>query len=160
MCLMTHSENGDDAALPFYQRTTELDPKFAMAYRALSIVYSGLGESKQAARCATKAYELRSRLTERERLSIESNYYLIGTGELAKAEQVYELYVKTYPRDVGAHANLGFTSWSLGHYERALPEYLEAVRLDPDNVRGYTNVAGDLINLNRFEEAGEVLRKV
>ncbi len=156
----THREKGDAVALPFFQHTTELDPNFAMAYRSLSVVYSGLGESEQAVRCATKAYELRSRLTERERLSIESNYYLIGTGELVKAEQVYELYVKTYPRDTGAHANLGFTSFSLGRYEKALSEYREALRLDPDNVRSYTNVAGDLINLSRFDEAQEVLQQV
>ena len=155
-----HREKGDEAALPFFQHATELDPNFAMAYRSLSVAYSGLGESEQAARCATKAYELRSRLTERERLSIDGNYYLIGTGELVKAEQVYELYVKTYPRDIGAHANLGFTSWSLGRYEKALPEYREALRLDPDNVRSYTNVAGDLISMGRFDEAGEILRQV
>jgi tetratricopeptide (TPR) repeat protein len=160
MGVRTHREKGDAVALPFFQHTTELDPNFAMAYRSLSVVYSGLGESEQAVRCATKAYELRSRLTERERLSIESNYYLIGTGELVKAEQVYELYVKTYPRDTGAHANLGFTSWSLGRYEEALPEYREALRLDPDNVRSYTNVAGDLISLSRFDEAREVLQQV
>ena len=160
MGVRTHREKGDAVALPFFQHTTELDPNFAMAYRSLSVVYSGLGESEQAVRCATKAYELRSRLTERERLSIESNYYLIGTGELVKAEQVYELYVKTYPRDTGAHANLGFTSFSLGRYEKALPEYREALRLDPDNVRSYTNVAGDLINLSRFDEAQEVLQQV
>jgi eukaryotic-like serine/threonine-protein kinase len=153
MGVRTHREKGDVAALPFFQHTIELDPNFPMAYRSLSAVYSGLSESEQAVRCATKAYELRSRLTERERLSIESNYYLIGSGELVKAEQVYELYVKTYPRDTGAHANLGFTSWSLGRYEKALPEYREALRLDPDNVRSYTNVAGDLINLSRFDEA-------
>jgi serine/threonine protein kinase/tetratricopeptide (TPR) repeat protein len=160
MGVRTHREKGDAVALPFFQHTTELDPNFAMAYRSLSVVYRGLGESEQAVRCATKAYELRSRLTERERLSIESNYYLIGTGELVKAEQVYELYVKTYPRDTGAHANLGFTSFSLGRYEKALPEYREALRLDPDNVRSYTNVAGDLINLSRFDEAQEVLQQV
>ena len=160
MGVRTHREKGDAAALPFFQHATELDPNFAMAYRSLSAVYSGLGESEQAVRCATKAYELRSRLTERERLSIESNYYLIGSGELVKAEQVYELYVKTYPRDMGAHANLGFTRWSLGSYEKALPEYREALRLDPDDVRNYTNVAGDLINLSRFDEAREVLQQV
>jgi serine/threonine protein kinase/predicted Zn-dependent protease len=160
MGVRTHREKGDAAALPLFQHATELDPNFAMAYRSLSAVYSGLGESEQAVKCATEAYELRSRLTERERLSIESNYYLIGSGELVKAEQVYELYVKTYPRDTGAHLDLGFTRWSLGSYERALPEYREALRLDPDDVRNYTNVAGDLINLSRFDEARDVLRQV
>jgi eukaryotic-like serine/threonine-protein kinase len=157
--IKTHREKGDTAALPFLQHATELDPNFATAYRSLSVVYSGLSESEQAVKCARKAYELRSRVTERERLSIGSNYFLIATGELVKAEQVYQLYVQTYPRDPGAHVDLGFTSWSLGSYEKALPEYREALRLDPDDVRFYTNVAGDLISLSRFEEAQEVLQQ-
>jgi serine/threonine protein kinase/tetratricopeptide (TPR) repeat protein len=155
----THRQKGDTAALPFLQHATELDPDFAMAYRSLSVAYSGLSESEPAVRCATRAYELRSRVTERERLSIESNYYLIATGELVKAEQVYELYVQTYPRDTGAHTNLGFTAFSLGQYEMALAEYRKSLQLDPDNVRNYTNVAGALINLSRFGEAREILQQ-
>jgi eukaryotic-like serine/threonine-protein kinase len=155
----THREKGDAAALPFLRYATELDPNFAMAYRSLSAAYSGLSESEQAVKCAAKAYELRGRITERERLSIEGNYYLSATGELMKAERVYELYAQTYPRDTEAHDNLGFTSWSLGRYEKALPEYRESLRLDPDNVRSYTNVAGDLLSLSRFDEAREVLQQ-
>jgi serine/threonine protein kinase/tetratricopeptide (TPR) repeat protein len=155
----THRQKGDTAALPFLQHATELDPNFAMAYRSLSVAYSGLSESEPAVRCATRAYELRNRVTERERLSIESNYYLIATGELVKAEQVYELFAQTYPRDTGAHTNLGFTAYSLGQYEMALAEYRKSLQLDPDNVRNYTNIAGALINLNRFDEAREVLQQ-
>jgi eukaryotic-like serine/threonine-protein kinase len=155
----THREKGDAASLPFLRYATELDPHFAMAFRSLSAAYSGLSESEQAVKCAGKAYELRGRVTERERLSIESNYYLSATGELMKAEQVYELYAQTYPRDTEAHANLGFTSWSLGRYEKALREYREALRLDPDDVRSYTNLAGDLISLSRFDEARKVLQQ-
>jgi serine/threonine protein kinase/tetratricopeptide (TPR) repeat protein len=157
--LKTHREKGDTAALPFFEHAIQLDPNFAMAYRALSGAYSGLGESEQALQSAQKAYDLRDRVTERERLNIESNYYLIATGDLVKASQVYELYVQTYPRDSRARSNLGYTDWSLGRYEKALPEYREALGLDPDNVRNYTNVAGCLINMNRFDEAREVLQQ-
>jgi tetratricopeptide (TPR) repeat protein len=156
----THREKGDAASLPFFQHAIELDPDFAMAHRSLSVAYRGLSESEQAIRSAAKAYELRSRLTERERLSVEGNYYLLATGELLKAEQVYELWAKTYPRDTGAHANFGYTLFSLGRYEDALREYREALRLDPDNARSYTNVAGDLINLGKFVASREVLRQL
>ena len=157
--LKTHREKGDTAALPFFQHAIQLDPNFAMAYRALSGAYSGLGESEQALQSAQKAYDLRDRVTERERLNIESNYYMIATGDLVKASQVYELYVQTYPRDSRARSNLGYSEWSLGRYDEALTEYREALRLDPENVRDYTNVAGCLINMNRFDEAGQVLQQ-
>jgi eukaryotic-like serine/threonine-protein kinase len=155
----THREKGDTAALPFFQHAIQLDPNFAMAYRALSGAYSGLGESEQALQSAQKAYDLRDRVTERERLNIESNYHMIATGDLVKASQVYELYVETYPRDSHARSDLGYTDWSLGRYDKALTEYREGLRLDPDNVRNYTNVAGCLINMNRFDEAREVLQQ-
>ena len=153
----THKEKGDKASLPFLLHAVELDPNFALAYRSLSSAYSGLGESQQAIEYASKAYALRNRVTERERLSIESNYYMIATGELVKAEQVYELYARTYPRETGAHTNLAYTRFELGRYESALPEYRKALQLDPDNVRHYTNVAGVLINLGRVEEARALL---
>jgi eukaryotic-like serine/threonine-protein kinase len=155
----THREKGDTAAVPFFQHAIQLDPNFAMAYRALSGAYSGLGESEHATEYAQKAYDLREHVTERERLNIESNYYLIATGDLVKAAQVYELYVQTYPRDSRARSNLGYADWSLGRYDKALTEYREALRLDADNVRNYTNVAGALINMNRFDEAKDVLLK-
>ena len=46
--LKAHREKGDTAALPFFQHAVQLDPNFAMSYRALSGPYSGLGESEQA----------------------------------------------------------------------------------------------------------------
>ena len=155
----THREKGDTAALPFFQHAVQLDANFAMAYLALSGAYTGLGESELAMQYAQKAYDLRDRATDRERLIIESNYHLIATGDLVKAEQVDELFVQTYPRDSGAHTNLGYTDWSLGRYEKALSEYRENLRLDPENVRNYTNVAGALIDMNRFDEAREVLHQ-
>ena len=155
----THRREGDSAALPFFQHAVELDPSFAMAHRFLSVIYEGLEESEKAAQSAATAFALREHVTERERLAIEGHYYLIATGELAKAEHAFELYAQTYPRDSRAHSELGFTRWLLGHYDKSLPEYREALRLDPDNVRNHANVAGALINMGRFAEAQEVLQQ-
>ncbi len=99
----THYAKGDTAALPFYKRAVELDPNFAMAYAAMSVAYYNLNEVGRAAENARKAYELREKVTERERYYIEANYYLYTTGELEKAEQVYELWQQTYPRDMTVH---------------------------------------------------------
>ncbi len=157
--LKAHREKGDTAALPFFQHAVQLDPNFAMSYRAMSGSYYGLGESEQALQSAQKAYDLKDRVSARERLNIESNYYMIATGDLVKASQVFELYVQTYPRDARAYSNLGYTDWYLGRYEKALAEYREGLQVDPDDVRNYTNVAGCLINMNRFDEARDVLQQ-
>ena len=90
---------GETAALPSYKRAVELDPNFARAYASMSVAYGNLGEGGLAAEYARKAYELREKVSERERFAIEANYYTYTTGELEKAAQVYELWQQTYPRD-------------------------------------------------------------
>jgi eukaryotic-like serine/threonine-protein kinase len=93
-------EGQQSASVPFFKRAVELDPNFAAAYRSLSAVYSNHHEPDLAAENIRKAYQLREKVSDRERLSIETNYYRIGSGELDKAVPVYELWQQTYPRDV------------------------------------------------------------
>ena len=103
----THYAKGDTAALPFFKRAVELDPNFAMAYAWMSAVYCDLNEVGRAAENARKAYELREKVSERERFSIEGDYYLTATGELEKAAQTYELWQQTYPRDAVPYDTAG-----------------------------------------------------
>ena len=152
----THYAKGDTAALPFYKRAAELDPNFARAYVSMSGAYSDLNELSRAAENARKAYELREKVSERERLSIEANYYLTATGELEKAAQTYELWQQTYPRDELPHINLGFISASLGNWEKALEEAREAMRLEPNNTTNYLNLGNAYTSLNRLDEAEAV----
>ena len=150
------SVKGDTAALPFYKRAVELDPSFALAYNGLAVRYSNLNEPGLAAEYARKGYELREKVSERERFSIEAFYYIYVTGELEKAAQTYELWQQTYPRDSVAYSNLGIVSLTLGNYEKALSEHSEALRLEPNNVGNYANLGGTYQDLNRFDEAEAV----
>ena len=111
----------------------DLDPNFAMAYAWMSVVYCDLNEVGRAAENARKAYDLREKVSERERFSIEGNYYLFATGELEKAAQTYELWQQTYPRDDLPYTSLGFVSAALGNWEKALEEFREALRLEPNS---------------------------
>ncbi|MGA9805565.1 MAG: protein kinase [Terriglobales bacterium] len=155
----THYAKGDTAALPFYQRAAELDPNFARAYVSMSGVYSDLNEIQRAAENARKAYELRGKVSARERLSIEANYYLTATGELEKAAQTYELWQQTYPRDELPHINLGFIFASLGNWERSLVEAREALRVEPNNATNYLNLGNAYTSLNRLDEAEAVYKQ-
>ncbi len=150
---------GDTAALPFFKRAVELDPNFAMAYVAMSVVYCILNEAGRAAENARKAYELREKVSERERFSIEANYYVFATGELEKAAQTYELWQQTYPRDAAPYVDLGFISGALGNWEKALEEVREALRLEPNDVANYVNLGLAYTTLNRLDEAEAVYKQ-
>ncbi len=157
--IKTHGAQGSPAALPFYKQAVELDPNFAMAYRAMSICYTDRNELGRAVENARKAYELREKVNERERFAIESGYYEWATGELDRAAQVCELWQQTYPRDGSAYANLGLIYNYLGNWEGSLEEDREALRLQPNSGVNYTNFGYDYASLNRLDEAERVYKQ-
>ncbi len=145
---------GDNAAaLSFFQRAVEIDPKFANAYAVLGEVYSNLSEMGLAADAFQKAFSLHDKASEAERFHIDSAYYSWGSGNLEKALPIYEQWERTYPRDNGAFNNLGCVLFQLGQYDRALAQEQEAVRLDPAGGMHYANVVSEYLYLNRFDEA-------
>ena len=153
------SAKGDTAALPFFKRAVELDPNFARAYVGMAAVYGNLNEAGRAAQNARKAYELREKVSERERFSIEAFYYIYATGELEKAAQVYEVWQQTYPRDYLPHVNSVVIYGGLGNLEKALEEAPEAMRLAPNSLVSYLNLGNAYASLNRLDEAEAVYKQ-
>jgi serine/threonine protein kinase/Flp pilus assembly protein TadD len=144
---------GDNAgAVSMYQRAISLDPNFAMAYVALGACYYNLGETTLAAQNTTRSYELRGRVSEAERLGIESRYQHFVTGDLEKAIQAYQLWGETYPRNYIAPNNLGVIYDSLGQFSKSLEEYSKALRMEPRSL-SYANLVGSYIFLNRLDDA-------
>jgi eukaryotic-like serine/threonine-protein kinase len=123
-----------------------------LAYASLSIKYGNLGQNLLALECATKAYELRDRVTQRERLHISAAYF-DATGDLAKENQIYELWIAEYPRDSAPHRGLGSNYYNLGQLDKALTEHQEAMRLAPDEIASYSNLGWTYLLLNRLDEA-------
>ena len=118
-------------ALPYYQRATELDSDFALAYAALGSVYGGGTERALPVAAETRAYNLRTRLTERARFQVEDLYYDVVTGEQEKACAVLAQWVQTFPDDFIAHSNFAGCLLRLGQPDRSLAEAREAARLLP-----------------------------
>jgi len=146
--------------LPYFQRAVELDPKFAMAYARMGTTYCYLSKSELSTQNTRKAYELRAKVSERERLYIEEVYYKCVTGELEKVAQFDEVWQQTYPQDVEPYHELAFLYGRLfGEYEAALNEAREAVRLEPDNEENYSNLCYSFRWLNRLDEAEAVLKQ-
>jgi eukaryotic-like serine/threonine-protein kinase len=149
----TDLEKGTVAALPYHQRAIELDPSFAMGYRSVGEDYTALGEPGRASEYYTKAFQLRSRASELEKLSIAATYYGSVTGELDKAAQTYQQEIGNYPREVGPYAHLGQVFSSQGQYEKAIEITTDAVQIAADAPVLYENLAKYNLAMQRFKEA-------
>lgn len=146
-------EKGPEAAIPSFNRAVELDPNFAAAYSALGISYYNLREPGLASKNLQKAYDLRDKVSEREKFRISGNYYLLVTGELEKAIQTYETWAQTYPRNNEPLGNLGVDYTYLGQYESAVNSSLEDLHLYPGSAAALTNLVGLDTAVNRPDEA-------
>jgi eukaryotic-like serine/threonine-protein kinase len=146
------------AAIPLLQQAISLDPNFAMAYARLGTSYFYLGQTARGGEATRSAYELRNRVSERERLYISSHYEQNVTGNLEAARKTYELWAQTYPRDDVPPANLSNIYQVLGSYDKALSEAQKSLRVSPDSV-SYANLAYSYRFLNRLDEAKSVVQE-
>jgi serine/threonine protein kinase/Flp pilus assembly protein TadD len=148
------TEKSDDAAaVPLFQQAIRIDSNFAMAYAWLAVCYSNLGEHSLAAVNSRTAFELRERVSEREKLLIESVYHNFVTGDLSKAKSVNELLAQLYPRDPVARGNLGDIFSHLGSFDDAMRAFRESLRLEPDSALAYGNLVDSYLALNHLKEA-------
>ena len=148
-----HEKLSDSEAIPFLKQAVELDPNFALAYATLGTAYSNSGELGLAAENLKKAFDLKDRVSERERFYIVSHYYDFGTGEIEKTIETYQLWIQTYPRDHIPHDNLALKYLSIGQFDKSLPEAQQAHQLDPKDWYAYQNLADSYLALNRLEES-------
>ncbi len=152
MAVKIEREEGDAPSVPFLKRAIEADPNFAMAYASLAVHYGNLGQPALELECATKAYQLRDRGSEREKLHISADYFR-AKGETDNEMQIYELWIANYPRDSVPIYNLGSIYSDRGQYDKALPQYQKSVELDPDEVLNYASLGETYLYLGRLAEA-------
>ena len=144
-------------AIPFLKRATDIDPDFALAYARMASMYYNSRQYDLAAEASQKAFDLRDRVSERERLYISAGYYDNVTGELEKYLETLELWKRTYPRDASPPNNLAVKYNELGQFDKAFEAAREAIRLNPSSASGYSLLAAAFVGLNRFDEAKEIV---
>jgi DNA-binding winged helix-turn-helix (wHTH) protein/tetratricopeptide (TPR) repeat protein len=146
-------------AIPLYRRAVELDPNFAIAYAGLGITYGTAREYDLAAQFSRRAFELRDRVSEREKFYISARYYMDVLDDGDRAIDVLELWKQTYPRDFAPRTNLAARYSAIGRYQEALEEAREGVRLNPDAGVAYAGLAHTSICLGRYKEARAALEQ-
>ena len=161
--MKVHFSGGQRAGIPFFRRAVEIDPKFALAYAMLGQQYSGIGESLLSSESTTKAWQLRDRVSDRERYSIDFLYDRNVTGNLEKAYQTLESWYQAYPRggDLPTAQGflLGISTQGTGRFERAMDMAQKEIAVHPDVSFGYGGLAFDYVFLDRFPEAEAILQR-
>jgi len=147
-------------AIPYLKRAIELDPTFAMAHAQLSAVYTNTGQSSLAPEFSQKAFELRDRVSERERFFISWRYYRDAVQEADRALELARSWTAAYPREAFAFNSLGAALLRLGEFEASVEPFRQAIRLDSKVIPAYSNLAASLIALDRMAEARQVLQQV
>jgi tetratricopeptide (TPR) repeat protein len=140
------------AALPRFQREIELDPDLALAYEGIGVANNALGHYDLMAASFTRAYQLRERMTEKDRVNTDFLYYDKVTGELDKAYSVLLRALELFPRDVFFHTNLAYTLQEFGQLKRAADLEDETARLEPSPL--YFSWAARIdMSASRFNQA-------
>ena len=152
-----HKKLNDEQAVPHLKRAIELDPNFAMAYGTLGVVNGNLSQNGQQVANLSKAFELKDRASEREKLYISAHYFSEVTREIDKALAIYEQWKQIYPRDSVPWDNLALGYEATGQQEKSLANSIEALRLNPKDKFGNANLADAYQSLGRYDEAKAVI---
>jgi tetratricopeptide (TPR) repeat protein len=154
-------DQGDELrAIGLLEEAVSRDSAFAMAWRKLGTIMNNLGISgAEAAKAQTKAFEHRDRLTARERYLTEGTYYMVIAQDLDRAILAYENLLELDPGDAWALNNVAILYSARGDDEKALEFYQRSIAADSDNTTAYGNAASTLRDLDRPEEAVQVLER-
>ncbi len=142
-------------AVPLFRKATELDPNFAMAYVGMALSYGNEAGSDggAGAAAAARAYDLRERVTEKERYSLTYFYLSNVERDLDKARESVELAVTAYPRHYAFQNNLAYMYVLVGEYEKAVERADEGLRLAAMPVAVlYSNRGWALRALGKYDE--------
>jgi serine/threonine protein kinase/Tfp pilus assembly protein PilF len=154
------------AAIPWFRRAVDIDPNFALAHAHLGLKYSDVGATVLSAESVTRAWQLRDRVSDRERFFIDFMYDRDVTGNLEKAYQTLELWLQTYPRRGEApspHGLLGgLSTHGTGRFERAIDAARKEIAAAADGFGGartYDSLAQSYFLTDRFPEAESTLQR-
>jgi tetratricopeptide (TPR) repeat protein len=151
-------KGGEMESLNFFNRAGELDPNFAFVWARMGVIYANAGENEKAIEVTRKAYELRDRVSEREKLYITEHYYQTVTGEEDKEMDALKLYAQTYPNDEIPPNNLAVGYEMEGDFDKVPEVGRQAVKNDPNSMSAYVNLAYGYVGAGRPDEAYQTLQ--
>src|SRR5271165_1626291 len=147
-------QKGNDIpeARDHYKRALELDPKLAMAWARLGVIYLNTGQVSKATEYFTKAHELSGDVSEREKLYITGHYYSTVVGDLNKSIETLQVATQEYPLQIDNFINLGVYYLTNGNLEKSDAANRKALELQPDDAIALENGVAGATVLNRVAD--------
>jgi eukaryotic-like serine/threonine-protein kinase len=148
----------EETSVVLLKRAIELDPEFAMAHRRLAVSLSNMRIDPSLVRAsATRAWELRHRLSESERLIAEAYYHTRVSGDRDNAIQAYRQLLRQHPDNYIALNNLPILlTRSRAEAEEALELNKRQAEAPGASVTVYNNYVVSLWGLYRDRQADSV----
>jgi len=144
-------------SLSVMQKVLEIDPEFAMAWRSVAMSYSNLGMNPAKINAIQKAFDLRGRVSERERYIIEADYYRSWEKSYDKAMEAYQRLLEFYPDDRIGNTNLGILYFELEEWDKAIFHYKRNIQNNPDDMLATSNLAETYEATGLYDSAFETL---
>jgi len=139
------------------EKAVEIDPEFAMAYRSMAMAYNNLALFSEKTRYLQKAFELKDRLSDRERYLIEAESYRYSETTYDKAIEAYEKLLDLYPTDDIANTNLGILYVNTEQWDKAIECLNVLIQNKDESIFPYVNIAEPLRAKGMYEKAGKML---
>jgi DNA-binding SARP family transcriptional activator/TolB-like protein/Tfp pilus assembly protein PilF len=135
------------------EEATALDTSFALAWRALSVLYGSLGPPEAMVDAATRAHNHRDRLTDRERHLVDAEYHMVVTQDFAKAFAAYDSQLVVTPHDPGLLGASAYLHFRLREFDESERLYRHALEADSSLTPVYSGLIESQINLGRLDRA-------
>ncbi len=137
------------------EEAVEIDSTFAMAWRKLATRVDG----ERQVEAATRAYELRDRLTERERYHTIALYHYYVMRDFERSATANRTLLDSHPNDGLALNNLGVSYNWMGDRERALDAWTRSRDAGYAGASAHTRIIRANYELGRLDEARAALAR-
>ncbi len=145
-------------SIELMERAPAIDPEFAMAYRSLAMSYNNLFMFSERTKYIKKALEFSNRLSERERLLIEGDFYNESEVTYDKAIEAYDRLIRLYPEDEIANHNMALIYNNLEEWDKAIPYYEACRKYKTKFVYSFTQLADSYAAKGMYDKAVAILR--
>jgi tetratricopeptide (TPR) repeat protein len=152
-----HGSGDYRRSIQLMEKAVEIDPGFAMAYRAMAMSYNNLFLFSERKKFMQKAMELADRLSEAERYQIQGSYYNVSEETYGQAIEAFNKLLKIYPDNTTANHNLALIHYRLEEWDEAIKRYEVCVRYRTEFIPSYTQLSDSYRAKGLYDKAGQVL---
>jgi serine/threonine protein kinase/predicted Zn-dependent protease len=142
-------------SIPLLERAVEIDPEFALAYRALSTSYETIDKDKSKD-YAVKAYELKEHASHEERLVIEAYYFDVVEQDNDKAILACERILEEYPDNNFANGMLAFLHTNREDWDNVIKHMSKAIETGDEWMAGFSHLGYAYEAKGLYEKARQV----